>query len=279
MLLFFDIINLGDNMIKRFLSSIISFVLLILITSLSSFILIRQILFTKQIEELTNNLLEQNNISLKESIFKEQFISYGIPEDVIEYVDETETTEYVMDFFEQYIKSYLGQNDVPSMNNEKLKEIIDNAVLEYEQKNNIKIDTTQFYEGINSYDKALEEQKQNINIDSRITTVFKLIYDQNTIYYLILGIVVCLILLFIINRSIICVLKHISTTLMINGIGLLAMAYVIGKINFNEMIKLKPLINYVSTNINKVAIISIVISILITIGTFIYNKYKEKKVS
>ena len=88
-------------------------------------------------------------------------------EDVIEYVDETETTEYVMDFFEQYIKSYLGQNDVPSMNNEKLKEIIDSAVLEYEQKNNIKIDTTQFYEGINSYDKALEEQKQNINIRNR----------------------------------------------------------------------------------------------------------------
>lgn len=264
-------------MMKSFLSSILGFILLILITSLSSFILIKETLFNKQIEELTKELLKNNNISLKENLFQEQFSSYGIPEGVIDYIDEEETNEYVTNFFEQYIKSLLGQGNIPTMNNENLKKIVDNAIIEYEKDNNVKIDSTEFYKAIDEYDKSIKNQNNNTNIDNRIVKVFNLIYDKNTITYLIIGIIICLVLLYLLNRNFISVLKHISTTLMINGIGLAVISYIVSNINFQGKVELSSLIKYVTSNINKVAYSSIILSILIIIGTFIYTKRKKEE--
>ena len=258
-------------------SSGFMFILLILRTSLSSFILIKETLFNKQIEELTKELLKNNNISLKENLFQEQFSSYGIPEGVIDYIDEEETNEYVTNFFEQYIKSLLGQGNIPTMNNENLKKIVDNAIIEYEKDNNVKIDSTEFYKAIDEYDKSIKNQNNNTNIDNRIVKVFNLIYDKNTITYLIIGIIICLVLLYLLNRNFISVLKHISTTLMINGIGLAVISYIVSNINFQGKVELSSLIKYVTSNINKVAYSSIILSILIIIGTFIYTKRKKEE--
>ena len=163
------------------------------------------------------------------------------------------------------------------MNNENLKKIVDNAIIEYEKDNNVKIDSTEFYKAIDEYDKSIKNQNNNTNIDNRIVKVFNLIYDKNTITYLIIGIIICLVLLYLLNRNFISVLKHISTTLMINGIGLAVISYIVSNINFQGKVELSSLIKYVTSNINKVAYSSIILSILIIIGTFIYTKRKKEE--
>ena len=163
------------------------------------------------------------------------------------------------------------------MNNEKLKKIVDNAIIEYEKNNNVKIDSTEFYKAIDEYDKNIKDQNNNINIDNRIVKVFDLMYNKNTITYLIIGIIICLVLLYLLNRNFISVLKHISTTLMINGIGLAVISYIVSNINFQGKVELSSLIKYVTSNINKVAYSSIIVSILIIIGTFIYTKRKKEE--
>lgn len=263
-------------MIKKFFSSILTFILLILVTTLCCLLTFRHLIFSDTIKDMTSELLSGNEMTISENVFKETFSTTGIPEDVSQYIDENKTTEYVSSFFEEYIKYLLGVGDLPKMNNDKLKEIIDNAVAEYEKANNTDIDTGIFYNLIDEYDRMLKEEHPTMKVNDNIIKVIKLIYNKKLLYIIIAGIATCLALLFIINKNIIEVIKHSAISLTINGVGLKLIAWIISIINFEGEEGISNVVDMLQKQINITAYGSLILAIIILIIANIINNKKEK---
>ncbi len=266
-------------MIKKIVSCLLTFIMLMILTSLGCLLVARSFLVGSKTQLLETQLLQKakDTTDMRTEIFEETFKNTGIPLEVIDYMDEQETIDYVDTYLKEYIKYQLGLTNYPKLNNKELQNIVNSAVKEYEKMTKKKVKTTTFYEVINALDT--ERKKEGYQVEyPEITNIIQAVYDKEAFYLLITLFLICSFLLLLVNKFK-DVIKYFSSMFTLNGVGLLLLSFAL-----NNYLKQSSYTIEIGKEVSHLFNIFSFVSIDIGLVLFLLlvllkqlKKYKEKK--
>lgn len=264
-------------MIRKILSSILTFCLLCILTTLGCLLVARSFLVgeNKTIFYTTLFHITEEEKNIKEVVFKKSFKETGIPENLIDYMEEKDTNKYINNYLEQYIKYQLNQVSYPKMNNKELQTLLNNAIEKYEKETKKKINTTTFYQVLDELDNKEKKEKTFSQLYPKASSLAESIYNKESIFLFITLYVICAFLLLLLNRFRE-VIKYFSTMFLINGISLKIMAIVLeNEMKKNNLVEL--LVNNMNKEFSKYAYISFLIGLLLLASILLTYLIKEMK--
>lgn len=270
------------KILKKLLSWIVTLILMLTLSVTTLLFITKQLITIDTITEIintTSNTVLNETISEVNDKYNTDFdedadINELIPEELKEYIDDKEINDFIQEYFNQLIEYEIGIGSAPKINKDKLTTIIDKGLEKASSETTEKFNYDELYEQIDELDKTVEEELKPIE-NNNIKTAIKIYYQNTYLYIGIAIIIVCILLLFIINRSIISTLKYIGTSILINGVSAIGISYLLKEITnsfeiFSSLsdIALKPFRIF--------GIIYIIIGILLLIISLIIKIIKKK---
>jgi len=278
-------------MIKKLISTIFTIILMVLITSLSSILVVRTMLYKNTINDMINifvtndnetintqdiTVKNKSNTGIVEDLFEEVLDETTIPSELIDYLETEEVSKYINSYISQFMEYNIGMSELPTLNTKEFKELIDNAVKEYEKKTGNDINE----EELNNIIISIDETVSNAELpDNKYVQtgrkVLRVCFDNRTLF--ILGALIVLsILIILLIKGIRSTFKRISIILIINSIILTAMSLALTFLGINEIVNtlLKIMIN----NLNTLAYTSFGIGVVIYILLILIKPRKPKLV-
>lgn len=255
---------------KKFLTVIISIVMFFSILSFTILFSIKNVFSKDKISEILNVGME--NIE-KDSLIDDIFNSNKDTKELGKYVDADEFSKAFTDYMAEYIM-YATMDSDKQVSSENLRNIINDSINKYEKENDVTLDNSVIDELFDTFDKEMEESKNEITDTEEVRLIFDFIYSD---YYLIaLAIsIVCLILIFVINMSIKTVCTSLGVVTIINGVIVYLLSLVI-KVAFEIEESVKALGNVISSPYRIASYISIGLGIVLLITkTYIKEKKEE----
>ena len=269
-------------MIKKLISTIFTIILMVLVTTLSSVLVVRTMLYKNTINDMINifvtndnktintediNVKNKSNTGIVEDLFEEVLDETSIPSEIIDYLETEEVSKYINNYISQFMEYNIGMSELPTLNTKEFKELIDNAVKEYEKKTGNDINE----EELNNIIISIDETVSNAELpDNKYVQtgrkVLRVCFDNRTLF--ILGALIVLsILIILLIKGIRSTFKRISIILIINSIILTAMSLALTFLGINEIVNtlLKIMINNLNTFAYTSFGIGVVIYILLTL--------------
>ena len=157
---------------------------------------------------------------------------------------------------------------------EKFEEVIKSAVDKYEKKTGKKVDEKKIDIAISSMDKILSEATPS-KLDNRVKTFMNIIYSDSILSLVIVLILSVLALIFIVNRSLIAVIKSSAIVTTINTVFIFILSIVINKVDTESIISSKAIKYFVKLS-KKTAAIFLIISIVLILILIISNTIRKK---
>ena len=271
-------------MLKKFLSGIVGTVFLFCLTTISVIYIAKSILNGPLLMELGQNIIS-NTVSQINGMGIDNYTdllfagsSSDYP-DIDKYFDNERIQEELSTLFTDYIKYSAGLPNAEKPSSLALSTYIEQCAQEYELKTGRPIDLTVPNAFISSIDTSLSQQ-QGQKLDPTITKAINAFYSDNVyITPIIIGLL-CIVLLFIINRDISAVLSNIGTSLIMNGIGTIGMGFglktALNKQNLMDEFTVK-IVNIFNTYFNRVGILCLIIGACFILIAIIYKKIKKNK--
>ena len=284
-------------MLKKLGSGIFTIILFFLISALATVLLTRTIINSNTINDILNILMTNNNETINtddidiadnnkedfvETILKEVLSETTIPNEIIEYLENEEITEFANDYINQSLQYLIGTEQMPSLNNEEFNSIINNAIAEYENATGNQVDKEEINNMIIEADEALSaiEIPSNPYTDT-IRKILRICFDNRTLYLLIALTLICIVIIVMLS-GIITTLKRIGIILIINGVLFNAYSLLISFLgNTNEIINgaLKTIIHYINTYGYSMFGVGVGLFVLMIILKPIIDKKKLEKLS
>ena len=278
-------------MIKKLISTIFTIILMVLVTTLSSVLVVRTMLYKNTINDMINifvtndnktintediNVKNKSNTGIVEDLFEEVLDETSIPSEIIDYLETEEVSEYINSYISQFMEYNIGMSDLPTLNTKEFNELIDTAVKDYEKKTGNDINE----EELNNIIISIDETVSNAELpDNKYVQtgrkVLRVCFDNRTLF--ILGALIVLsILIILLIKGIRSTFKRISIILIINSIILTAMSLALTFLGINEIVNtlLKIMIN----NLNTLAYTSFGIGVVIYILLILIKPRKPKLV-
>lgn len=283
-------------MLKKLSSGLFSTILFILISLLATLLLTRTIINSNTINDILNILTTNNNETINtddinltdnkedfvETILEEVLNETSIPNEVIDYLENEEVTEFVNDYINQTLQYLIGIQQMPSLNSEEFNTIINNAITEYENVSGNQVDKEEINNMISEADETLSAIKiPSNNYTDTIRKVLRIFFDNRTLYLLIALTLICIVIIIMLS-GIITTLKRIGVILIINGILFNAYSLLISFLgNTNEIINgtLKTIIHHINTYGYTMFGVGVGLFILMIILKPIIDKKKLEKIS
>lgn len=284
-------------MLKKLSSGLFSTILFFLISLLATLLLTRTIINSNTINDILNILMTNNNETIntdeidivdnKEedivgTILEEVLNETSIPNEVIDYLENEEITEFVNEYINQSLQYLIGIEQMPSLNSEEFNTIINNAIEEYESATGNQVDKEEINNMIVEADEALSaiEIPSNPYTDT-IRKVLRICFDNRTLYLLIALTLICIIIIVMLS-GVITTLKRIGVILVINGVLFTAYSLLISFLgNTNEIINgtLKTIIHHINTYGYSMFGVGVGLFVLMIILKPIIDKKKIEKLS
>ena len=265
-------------MIKKLISTIFTIILMLLITSLSSILVVRTMLYKNTINDMINifvtndnetintediTVKNKSNTGIVEDLFEEVLDETTIPNELIDYLETEEVSKYINNYISQYIEYNIGLSELPTLNTKEFKELIDQAVKDYEKKTGNDINE----EELNNIIISIDETVSNAELpDNKYVQtgkkVLRVCFDNRTLFIM-SALIVLSILIILLIKGLRSTFKRISVILIINSIILTAMSLALTFLGINEVVN--TLLKIVITNLNRTAYVSFAIGVSIYI--------------
>lgn len=262
---------------KTFLNHLLTDLLLILVVFLTVIILGRIIMAGENVFNFVKEDISEkiSTDSIEEGVLRD-FMNEEDAEGISEYINENEFDEEFGDLISSYFKYTSGiEDEKPDLS--ELEEVIREAIKRYEEETGKEIDETKINGAIDTMNKVFEETTP-AKINEKIKFFLNLIYSDKILTLVIVLILAILGLIFIINKSIVAVVKSCSIVTTINTIFLFVLSYIINRINTESMISLNVLNYFVKLSRKTAAIFLIISIVLITLVIAINVINKKDKI-
>lgn len=255
---------------KKILSIFISFLILTLLTSISSIFIARIILSGDNLSQIMNIAFEAESSNGSYADYILNNIDPNAPK-VSEYVDTEKMVDVVGDYMSEYIKYSSGVNNTKKPNIDEIKNLLLDYCDEYEKATGKKIDTEIIDEVMNNLDEEMGKLKVE-DQNSEITKLFNLIYSDNLLYILIGLTILMLIILYLINKDMLSILNYISTSCLLNGVSIVTLGFFVSQAVTTMNNKSVPLSTTIAKIFYKVGFTSIGIGVIFIIIRIVLKK-------
>lgn len=257
---------------KKIINHILTDILIFSVIVLTVIVLGRNILSNDNIYNLVKDSISEkgstNNI--EEGILKD-FINEEDSEEIIKYINENEFDEEMGNIISSYFRYTSGISD-KKPDTSRFEEIIQESINKYEKETGKKVDRKRINKALDAMDKVLEETTPS-KIDKRIKIFFNMIYSDTLLIITINIVLILLALIYIVNRSVISVVKSSAIATSINTIFLFVLSFVISSINTETSINA---INYSIKLSRNLGICFLILSVILISIIIINNKTNKK---
>ncbi len=264
------------NILKKLLSSLLNFILLLSITTLCAIFATRNLLSGDTILGILNSSTINNNYDYSSIIPNNS--NDNIYQNINEYIDTKNLTEELGSLITDYLKYSSGIPGSTAPSTDELKEIIKESSKKYEEKTGQTIDIEEINKQLDEIEVKLQEENE-ITKNNTYKQAFQFIYNDKYIYMAIATIIVCIILILLLNK-IEDLIKCLIAVSIFNGVGNFAFGLVLNKILASKS-NVNNIVSSMTNTFNKIAIISFIISgvllIIYIIMKVIKSKIKKKE--
>lgn len=262
---------------RKLISTIAGFVLIIAIFLLSFIVIIKKNL---TVENLSNTIraVYESRPSYSDDYFIKLVNGTNTKDTYKKFFDNEEIEDLYITYFSEYV---LYANGVPGIEKPEfndLKNKVDGYLEDYETQTGLEADRTQSFKFFYDLD---ENMAKTAFISNKVKKIMPFIYNKNVKNIIIAVILVCIVIMIIFNRETMQILLHISSVFISNGIGVLILKILIDKyskdVTTNDF--LLKIMNNVSVKFTKIYIICFVIgfgALLIFLLTKIFYRRKDK---
>lgn len=260
-------------MLKGFISTILSFVMLICATTISVIIIGRIVLSENTINEIVDTIAKEAN---QDSAFTDAILTLDRNNQLNEYFDNEELTAAYGRLYRDFVFYNLGIPDTQKPSIAEIKELVNKYCQEYENKTGNKVDMV----AINGYFETFENEITKLKPENtELTKYFEILYSNKIICFIIATLVVCTLLIYLLKKDILKTIKSISTVSIINGVGIIALGfvlyYLIGNMSSTDSF-LSKITQSISNIFYQVGGISLGLGLIVSIIIPILKKHLSK---
>lgn len=251
-------------MLKKVLSGIFTIILLLLITILSLVLIIRNITSKDTINDMINIFATNDNktinteditiaenmneTSVVDSILNEILDQTNIPNELINYIETKEVSDYLNNYIDQYFQYSINMAEMPIFNTPEFNELINEGVKEYEKATGNKIEKEELDNIISSIDKNVAKVELPSNkYTNKVKQIIRVCFDNRTIYILV-AIIIIINIIIAILVGIISMIRRTSIILVVNSLLLFGLSLGLTFLEYNEVINSIIKITIKSTN-------------------------------
>ncbi|MGN0967583.1 MAG: hypothetical protein ACI4OP_08430 [Candidatus Coprovivens sp.] len=266
-------------MLKKLFGGLFTIILLLLITTLSLVLVVRNVTSKDTINDMLNIFATNNNETINtdditveenmsetnivDTILNEVLDETSIPNEVIDYIESDEVSNYLNEYITQYFQYTIGMAEMPVFNSPELNELINTGIEEYENTTGNEVDKEEIDNIITTIDETVSEIEipSNKYIDTA-KQILRVCFDNRTIYIMI-GLIIVINIIIAILVGIRSMFKRLSIILVIDGLLLFGASLALTFLSYNEIVNSMLKITIKSINTLAYTIFGIGVSIYI----------------
>lgn len=202
------------KIIKTICSIILTFLLILLITSFIGLTVVKQTLnlestpdffFLEDVQALEVTDIDISNISsfspdLIHEYVDDMLEENGIPKESLDYIlEEGDYQKIIKEYQNDYIQYLAGQKEMPKLPIDEIYEMIDKGMEAYNKETNKNIDTSIIKQEINKATLNIEDSLEQVGENRAVKTTFKILANKSLNIIFIISIFVVILFLLIVN--------------------------------------------------------------------------------
>lgn len=260
------------NIVKKILSVIIGFVLLLAITTLCSLYFARSFLSKDNLAGLIGSYTEE--LIETDDFFNDNNIVYS---EYSEYIDTEKFKDILSSMMADYVRYQTGIDSTAKPSAKELEKFMNEIYDKVEEENDVILDRDDISITINEIEEILEEDIISEE-DKELTDVIATVFSNKPIIicYVVIG--VCIILILVL-RGFRKLLGHLGRVAIINSIGIYALGGAI-KFLFEGLVQNESatiLLDSLVGIANKIALISLIVGIVLIVISIVLKLIKKKE--
>ena len=266
-------------MLKKLFGGLFTIILLLLVTTLSLVLIVRNVTSKDTINDMLNIFATNNNETINtdditveenmsetnivDTILNEVLDETSIPNELIDYIESDEVSNYLNEYITQYFQYTIGMAEMPVFNSPELNELINTGIEEYENATGNDVEKEEIDNIITTIDETVSEIEipSNKYIDTA-KQILRVCFDNRTIYIMI-GLIIIINIIIAILVGIRSMFRRLSIILVIDGLLLFGASLALTFLSYNEIVNSMLKITIKSINTLAYTIFGIGVSIYI----------------
>lgn len=266
-------------MLKKLFGGLFTIILLLLVTTLALVLIVRNVTSKDTINDMLNIFATNNNETINtdditveenmsetnivDTILNEVLDKTSIPNEVIDYIESDEVSNYLNEYITQYFQYTIGMAEMPVFNSPELNELINTGIEEYENTTGNDVEKEEIDNIITTIDETVSEIEipSNKFIDTA-KQILRVCFDNRTIYIMI-GLIIIINIIIAILVGIRSMFRRLSIILVIDGLLLFGASLALTFLSYNEIVNSMLKITIKSINTLAYTIFGIGVSIYI----------------
>lgn len=278
-------------MLKKLFGGLFTIILLLLVTTLSLVLVVRNVTSRETINDMLNIFATNNNETINteditveenmsetnivDTILNEVLDETSIPNEVIDYIESEEVSHYLNEYITQYFEYTIGMAEMPVFNSPEFNELINTGIEKYEAATGNEVEKEEIDNIITTIDETVSEIEipSNKYIDTA-KQILRVCFDNRTIYIMI-GLIIIINIIIAILVGIRSMFRRLAIILVINALLLFGASLALTFLSYNAIVN--SMLKITIKSINSLANITFGIGVSIYILLIFINPKKTIK--
>ena len=278
-------------MLKKLFGGLFTIILLLLVTTLSLVLVVRNVTSRETINDMLNIFATNNNETINteditveenmsetnivDTILNEVLDETSIPNEVIDYIESDEVSNYLNEYITQYFQYTIGMAEMPVFNSTELNELINTGIEKYEDATGNEVEKEEIDNIITTIDETVSEIEipSNKYIDTA-KQILRVCFDNRTIYIMV-GLIIIINIIIAILVGIRSMFRRLAIILVINALLLFGASLALTFLSYNAIVN--SMLKITIKSINSLANITFGIGVSIYILLIFINPKKTIK--
>ena len=263
-------------MLKKLFGGLFTIILLLLVTTLSLVLVVRNVTSRETIN--TEDITVEENMSetnIVDTILNEVLDETSIPNEVIDYIESEEVSHYLNEYITQYFEYTIGMAEMPVFNSPEFNELINTGIEKYEAATGNEVEKEEIDNIITTIDETVSEIEipSNKYIDTA-KQILRVCFDNRTIYIMV-GLIIIINIIIAILVGIRSMFRRLAIILVINALLLFGASLALTFLSYNAIVN--SMLKITIKSINSLANITFGIGVSIYILLIFINPKKTIK--
>lgn len=213
------------------------------------------------------------------------FIDYYVDEieeeypEIEEYIDKDKLNKEASQFLDDYLKYFAGVEGSKKPKIDGFANEMIESITKFADEKGVDIDIPEIEDSVDEINNQIEESFDNTS-NPEVTKILKVIYSPSIVIAASLIAIICLLLIFVINKKITNVGTHIAINSIISGIIILIISNLLKPLALSaieEGNQAEAVVNNVFQPFTNISLIFIGVGLILTIIILITKKVTKKK--
>ena len=239
-------------MLKKLFGGLFTIILLLLVTTLSLVLVVRNVTSRETINDMLNIFATNNNETINteditveenmsetnivDTILNEVLDETSIPNEVIDYIESEEVSHYLNEYITQYFEYTIGMAEMPVFNSPEFNELINTGIEKYEAATGNEVEKEEIDNIITTIDETVSEIEipSNKYIDTA-KQILRVCFDNRTIYIMV-GLIIIINIIIAILVGIRSMFRRLAIILVINALLLFGASLALTFLSYNAIV-------------------------------------------